>query len=90
MIDSSASLLLSNHIFWFVKMTLDEVKRTAQQQMTRVLKDQSRLVWIILLLKELFFGGHQNDTIGYQFLRDCGLNKILAVFSVGVYYMDPA
>jgi hypothetical protein len=25
-------------------MTLDEVKRTAQQQMTRVLKDQSRFV----------------------------------------------
>lgn len=29
-----------------MKMTLDEVKRTAQQQMSRVLKDQSRLVFL--------------------------------------------
>lgn len=42
-------------------MTLDEVKRTAQQQMTRVLKDQSRLVYffpsIFIFWKKNFYVG---------------------------------
>lgn len=47
--------MLTGTLFCFTKMTIDGVKRTAQEQMSRVLKEQSRFVYVSTVKQTIRF-----------------------------------
>lgn len=67
--------MLTGTLFYFTKMTIDGVKRTAQEQMSRVLKEQSRFVYVSTVKQTIrfFFLGLTNRLIIKSLMIDCSL-----------------
>ncbi|RWW76275.1 hypothetical protein BHE74_00015640, partial [Ensete ventricosum] len=60
------TFMVTGTLFYFIKMTIDGVKRTAQEQMTRVLKEQSRFVYVSTVkqtIRFFFLGSPYHDKL---------------------------